>query len=81
MVRQIRCVLMRGGTSKAVFLRESDLPIDEAERTRMILSIFGSPDRRQIDGLGGADDISSETGFPLIAAENDHRGIAAGTGW
>ena len=49
MVRQIRCVLMRGGTSKAVFLKESDLPIDEAERNRTILSIFGSPDRRQID--------------------------------
>jgi len=38
MVRQIRCVLMRGGTSKAVFLRESDLPVDEAERTFLSLA-------------------------------------------
>jgi len=60
MVRQIRSVIMRGGTSKAVFLRESDLPTDEIERTRTILAIFGSPDRRQIDGLGGADPLTSK---------------------
>lgn len=60
MVRQIRCAIMRGGTSKAVFLKESDLPIDEVERARTILAIFGSPDRRQIDGLGGADPLTSK---------------------
>src|SRR3712207_8925669 len=49
MARAIRCVLMRGGTSKAVFLKEADLPPDPAERDRTILAIFGSPDRRQID--------------------------------
>lgn len=51
---------MRGGTSKAVFLRESDLPQDEAERERTILAVFGSPDRRQINGLGGADPLTSK---------------------
>lgn len=60
MIRQIRCVIMRGGTSKAVFLKESDLPVDELERSRTILSVFGSPDRRQIDGLGGADPLTSK---------------------
>jgi 2-methylaconitate cis-trans-isomerase PrpF len=62
---------MRGGTSKAVFLRESDLPVDEAERTRTILSIFGSPDRRQIDGLGGADPLTSKLAIigPVRSAE------------
>jgi hypothetical protein len=71
MIRQIRCVLMRGGTSKAVFLKESDLPSDEAERTRTILSIFGSPDRRQIDGLGGADPLTSKLAIigPVRTAE------------
>lgn len=71
MVRQIRCVLMRGGTSKAVFLKESDLPIDEAERNRTILSIFGSPDRRQIDGLGGADPLTSKLAIigPVLTTE------------
>jgi 2-methylaconitate cis-trans-isomerase PrpF len=51
---------MRGGTSKAVFLKEGDLPADEAERTQTILAVFGSPDRRQIDGLGGADPLTSK---------------------
>ena len=51
---------MRGGTSKAVFLREGDLPVDADDRRRMILAIFGSPDRRQIDGLGGADPLTSK---------------------
>ena len=77
MVRQIRCVMMRGGTSKAVFLRESDLPIDEAERNRTILSIFGSPDRRQIDGLGGADPLTSK--LAIIGPVRTTEPRAAGT--
>ncbi|KLK90638.1 hypothetical protein AA309_24690 [Microvirga vignae] len=60
MDRAIRCVLMRGGTSKAVILKEADLPVDPDGRDRMILSIFGSPDRRQINGLGGADPLTSK---------------------
>lgn len=62
MTRQvpIRFVLMRGGTSKAVFLRESDLPAEREVRDRLILSLFGSPDPRQIDGLGGADILTSK---------------------
>ncbi|MBI4729969.1 MAG: 3-methylitaconate isomerase [Acidobacteria bacterium] len=53
-------VLMRGGTSKAVFLHAADLPQDPAARDRMILAVFGSPDPRQIDGLGGADLLTSK---------------------
>jgi 2-methylaconitate cis-trans-isomerase PrpF len=60
MARSIRCVIMRGGTSKAVFLRDGDLPPDPAARTRTIVRIFGSPDKRQIDGLGGADPLTSK---------------------
>lgn len=56
----VRCVIMRGGTSKAVFLKENDLPADEGARKSTILGIFGSPDRRQIDGLGGADPLTSK---------------------
>ncbi|NHZ70653.1 MAG: 3-methylitaconate isomerase [Proteobacteria bacterium] len=51
---------MRGGTSKAVFLRGSDLPQGIEERDATILSLFGSPDPRQIDGLGGADLLTSK---------------------
>lgn len=57
---EIPFVLMRGGTSKAVFLRDQDLPRDPSARDRLILALFGSPDRRQIDGLGGADLLTSK---------------------
>ncbi len=52
-------VLMRGGTSKAVFLRGSTLPPVGEERDSAILSLFGSPAPRQLDGLGGADLLPS----------------------
>lgn len=57
---RIPCVIMRGGTSKAVFLLENDLPAEPQQRDRVILAIFGSPDSRQIDGLGGADPLTSK---------------------
>jgi 2-methylaconitate cis-trans-isomerase PrpF len=53
-------VLMRGGTSKGVFLRAEDVPNERAQLTRLLLDLFGSPDRRQIDGLGGADKLTSK---------------------
>lgn len=55
-----RCSIVRGGTSKGIFFRASDLPVDPKERDRVILSVFGSPDVRQIDGLGGADVLTSK---------------------
>lgn len=53
-------VLMRGGTSKGVFFKEDDLPDPGRERDRVILGAFGSGDPRQIDGLGGADILTSK---------------------
>ena len=58
--RKIPCVIQRGGTSKGVYLHERDLPKDPELRDKVILAIFGSPDRRQIDGLGGADPLTSK---------------------
>lgn len=58
--RKIPCVYMRGGTSKAIFFRDEDLPKDTAERDKVILSAFGSPDQRQIDGMGGANTSTSK---------------------
>jgi 2-methylaconitate cis-trans-isomerase PrpF len=58
--RKIRCVIQRGGTSKGVYLHEKDLPKDPDLRDQVILAIFGSPDKRQIDGLGGADPLTSK---------------------
>lgn len=62
MKEQIRVpvTLMRGGTSKAVFLAQRDVPGDAIERQRFLLALFGSPDVRQIDGLGGADMLTSK---------------------
>ncbi|NEX64686.1 2-methylaconitate cis-trans isomerase PrpF family protein [Noviherbaspirillum galbum] len=62
MKEQIRVpvVLMRGGTSKAVFLAQKDVPADLQVRHRFLLALFGSPDIRQIDGLGGADILTSK---------------------
>lgn len=56
----IPVVVMRGGTSKGIFIREEALPQDAAERDSVILRVFGSPDVRQIDGLGGADPLTSK---------------------
>jgi 2-methylaconitate cis-trans-isomerase PrpF len=57
---RIPCVIMRGGTSKGIFLLGNDLPADPEIRDKAVLSIFGSPDSRQIDGLGGADPLTSK---------------------
>jgi len=54
---------MRGGTSRGPFFLESDLPEDVAERDRVLLAAMGSPDPRQIDGLGGAHPLTSKVGI------------------
>jgi 4-oxalomesaconate tautomerase len=57
------CTLMRGGTSRGPFFVASDLPADTARRDRVLLAIMGSPDTRQIDGLGGAHPLTSKVGI------------------
>jgi 2-methylaconitate cis-trans-isomerase PrpF len=52
---------MRGGTSKALFFLDSDVPSDVQQRTEFLLRAFGSPDIRQVDGMGGADPLTSKT--------------------
>jgi len=52
--------MMRGGTSRGAYFLASDLPTDIAERDRILLSVMGSPDPRQIDGIGGADPLTSK---------------------
>ena len=54
---------MRGGTSRGPFFLESDLPQDIALRDAVLLSVMGSPDARQIDGLGGAEPLTSKVGI------------------
>ncbi|MFC2048488.1 2-methylaconitate cis-trans isomerase PrpF family protein [Chloroflexota bacterium] len=65
MQAKIPAVYMRGGTSKAVFFKQEDLPADPEIRDRVILAAYGSPDAgaRQIDGMGGATSSTSKVGI------------------
>ncbi|MFT0532324.1 4-oxalomesaconate tautomerase [Castellaniella hirudinis] len=56
-------LFMRGGTSRGPFFLESDLPAETAARDRVLLAALGSPDPRQIDGLGGAHPLTSKAGI------------------
>jgi 2-methylaconitate cis-trans-isomerase PrpF len=67
----INCVIMRGGTSKGVFFDEGSLPKNAKQRERLILSLMGSPDPRQVDGLGGADPLTSKICVIGPGAEHD----------
>jgi len=56
----VPCMWMRGGTSKGAFFLADDLPGDTAARDAFLLRVMGSPDPRQIDGMGGADPLTSK---------------------
>lgn len=56
----IRCTIMRGGTSRAVFINENQLPLDQMMKDKVLLVLFGSPEKRQVDGLGGGDITTSK---------------------
>ena len=68
----IPCYVYRGGTSKGLYFLADDLPQDEAERDRLLLSVMGSPDERQIDGMGGAHPLTSKV---AIVRKSDRAGI------
>ena len=56
----IPCAFMRGGSSRGGFFLDEDLPQDKAERNAVLLAAYGSPDGRQIDGIGGSDPLTSK---------------------
>ena len=56
----VRCTMLRGGTSRGLFFEAADLPADEAERDDLLLRLMGTPDPRQIDGLGGGTSLTSK---------------------
>jgi 4-oxalomesaconate tautomerase len=56
----IRCMLIRGGTSKGAYFLVEDLPADPGQRDAVLLALMGSPDARQVDGLGGAHPLTSK---------------------
>lgn len=60
-MKKVRGVFMRGGTSKGVYFHVNDLPVDPVLRDKIILDVYGSPDVTEIDGLGGANVLTSKT--------------------
>lgn len=67
----IPCMIMRGGTSKGVFFLENDLPKDQETRDRILLKVMGSPDTKQIDGLGGAASVTSKVAIISVSERED----------
>ena len=68
---KVPCTIMRGGTSKGIFFMESDLPPAGSDRDLFLLKALGSPDRRQIDGLGGADPLTSKVAIISLSERPD----------
>jgi len=63
MQKSIPTLFMRGGTSRGPFFLAEDLPQEIAARDQVLLAVMGSPDRRQIDGMGGANPLTSKVGI------------------
>jgi 4-oxalomesaconate tautomerase len=68
-LRGIRCSVLRGGTSKGLYFLAEDLPADENARNALLLAAIGSPDPRQIDGMGGAHPLTSKV---AIVSRSEH---------
>ena len=69
MQTSIPTLFMRGGTSRGPFFNAADLPAEIELRNRVLLAVMGSPDRRQIDGLGGANPLTSKVGIVDLGSE------------
>jgi len=67
----IPCLWMRGGTSKGAYFLATDLPADAATRDSLLLRIMGSPDANQIDGIGGADPLTSKVAVMSPSSRDD----------
>jgi 4-oxalomesaconate tautomerase len=68
----VPCMLLRGGTSKGAFFLAADLPADPTARDDLLLRIMGTPDPRQIDGLGGAHPLTSKVAVVSPPASPEH---------
>jgi 4-oxalomesaconate tautomerase len=68
----VRCTWMRGGTSKGGMFLAVDLPADPAAREAFLLRVMGSPDVRQIDGMGGADPLTSKV---AVVSRSEREGV------
>lgn len=71
MLRAIPATLMRGGSSKGLYFSKDVLPQDKATRDAVLLAAMGSPDIRQIDGLGGAHPLTSKVAIISASTRPD----------
>ena len=71
MTTATRCMWMRGGTSKGGYFLGTDLPADPADRDALLLRVMGSPDARQIDGMGGGTPLTSKVAIVDRSARAD----------
>jgi len=67
----VRATLMRGGSSKGLYFLGSDLPSDRVMRDAILLASYGSPDTRQVDGVGGADPLTSKAAIVNLSRRGD----------
>ena len=67
----IPCMIIRGGTSKGLYFMEKDLPTDIERRDEILLKIMGSPDVKQINGLGGATSVTSKVAIIGVSERTD----------
>ena len=67
----VRCMLMRGGTSKGLYFLASDLPADPGERDALLLAVMGSGHPMQVDGVGGAHSLASKVAVVSPAQRDD----------
>lgn len=65
----VPCMLIRGGTSKGAYFLRDDLPVETAARDAFLLAVMGSPDRRQVDGLGGAHPLTSKVAIVSLSSQ------------
>ncbi|QPB41983.1 4-oxalomesaconate tautomerase [Rodentibacter haemolyticus] len=71
-MKKVPCMIIRGGTSKGVYFLKEDLPTDIAERDKFLMTIMGSGDPTQINGLGGATSVTSKV---AIVSKSEKEGI------
>src|SRR5574344_401773 len=68
---RLPCMIIRGGTSKGLYFLEKDLPKEQAERDAVLMKVMGSPDLKQINGLGGATSVTSKVAIIKVSQRED----------
>ena len=69
--KNLPAMIIRGGTSKGIYLLESDLPEEHEKWDSLLLKMMGSPDKKQIDGLGGSQSVTSKVAIVSRSARED----------